>query len=184
MKTFTREQLMEILELHRKWIINEEGGKRANLSGADLSGADLRDANLSGANLSGANLSGADLRDANLRDAYLSGADLRDANLEPIKEDIWSILEYAKNEVDGLVDALKNGRVDGSVYEGECACLVGTIANLRSCDYRCLVDIEADSSRLAERWFMNIREGHTPENNEFAKLAVEWIEEWKVAQPQ
>ena len=47
-------ELKKILELHEKWLNGEEGGERANLSGANL-----RWANLSGANLSGANLTGA-----------------------------------------------------------------------------------------------------------------------------
>ena len=79
-------RLIEILENHRKWINDEEGGKRANLSGADLSlanlsGADLSLANLSGANLSWANLSGANLSLADLSLADLSLADLSGANL-------------------------------------------------------------------------------------------------------
>ncbi len=88
--------MREILEKHKKCLLGEEGGKRANLSGvnlrwanlteADLSGADLTGADLTGANLSGANLSGAYLRVANLRGANLcwanlSGADLRGADL-------------------------------------------------------------------------------------------------------
>ena len=47
--------LKTILDLHAKWIRNEVGGVRANLSEANLSGADLSRANLYGANLSGAN---------------------------------------------------------------------------------------------------------------------------------
>ena len=39
------------LELHLKWRRGEEGGERANLSGANLSGADLSGADLSGTNL-------------------------------------------------------------------------------------------------------------------------------------
>ena len=104
-------KLKEILEKHKMWLNGEEGGEKADLSGAnlrgadlykvnlreaDLSGADLRGtclicADLSGANLrgaclicadlSGANLRGVDLSEANLRGADLSGADLRDANL-------------------------------------------------------------------------------------------------------
>ena len=60
--------LKQILELHKKWLNNEDGGKRADLSGADLHRADLHRANLRDANLRG----------ANLRDADLSGADLWD----------------------------------------------------------------------------------------------------------
>ena len=56
-----QEELNSILELHRKWLYDEEGGKRADLYGANLYGADLRGANLYGANLRGANLYGANL---------------------------------------------------------------------------------------------------------------------------
>ena len=76
MDNITPERLSEILESHNKWLRGEDGGKRANLSGADLSGADLRGVNLSYADLRYADLSGADLRGANLSGADLSGADL------------------------------------------------------------------------------------------------------------
>lgn len=90
-------ELQSILELHRKWLFGEDGGKCADLRCADLCdvdlrftdlrGADLQGANLLRANLRGVNLQGADLRYANLcyanlRDAELRGADLRDANLQ------------------------------------------------------------------------------------------------------
>jgi len=67
MRTFTKEQLSEILAKHKAWLNNEEGGERANLRNANLSCADLSDANLSNANLSYADLSDANLRNANLR---------------------------------------------------------------------------------------------------------------------
>jgi len=54
MKTYTKEELQNILELHLKWINNESYGIKADLREADLRGADLR---------------GADLRKANLREA-------------------------------------------------------------------------------------------------------------------
>ena len=72
----TMDKIKEVLELHRKWIYGEGGGKRADLRGADLYEADLR-----GANLRGADLSGADLYEADLRGADLFGADLSEANL-------------------------------------------------------------------------------------------------------
>ena len=95
------EEIRIVLEKHEKWLNNELGGIRADLSGADIYGLDLRGANLYGANLiradlrvaylikadlreanlSGANLSGADLYEANLSGADISGADLREANL-------------------------------------------------------------------------------------------------------
>ena len=85
-KTFTADELTVILADHLKWLRDEPGGKRANLSAANLSdanlsAADLRAANLRAANLRAANLSAANLSDANLSDANLSDANLSDANL-------------------------------------------------------------------------------------------------------
>jgi hypothetical protein len=175
----------------------------ANLRGADLSGANLSGANLRGAYLSGANLSGANLRGAYLRGAYLRDADLRDAdlsganlrgaylrgaylraanlsaaNLTPIRDDFYAVLSSVPAEVPSLIAALKGGRVDGSTYEGECACLVGTIANARGCEYSMIPDLKPDHSRPAERFFLAIQEGDTPETNQFSALAVEWAETW------
>ena len=81
------EKLKEIVDKHKKWLRNEEGGTRANLYCADLycanlSGADLSRANLSRADLYCANLSGADLSFANLSGADLSFANLSGAKIE------------------------------------------------------------------------------------------------------
>ena len=74
-------KLIEIIKRHKKWILGEEGGEFANLSGANLSGADLSGTDLSEVNLRWANLSEVNLRGANLRWANLSGADLSGADL-------------------------------------------------------------------------------------------------------
>ena len=73
--------LKEVLELHKKWLNDEKGGIRADLSYVNLNDADLRGANLSYVNLRGADLSGADLRYADLSDVNLRGANLRRADL-------------------------------------------------------------------------------------------------------
>ena len=159
----------------------------ANLRGAYLRGANLRDANLRDANLRGAYLGDAYLRDANLRDANLGGAYLGATDdprhpLFAIRQDLWSILDQAPVEVAGLRAALVEGRVDGSCYEGECACLVGTIANVRGCPIDEL-DLPQLSSRPAEQWFIPIRPGGKPgddsEGGFRSKLAVEWIDAWQ-----
>ena len=72
----TQEELNIILDRHKKWLNDEEGGERATLSGAHLIGADLRGSTLIGADLRGSTLSGADLIGADLRGATLIGADL------------------------------------------------------------------------------------------------------------
>ncbi len=151
----------------------------ADLSGADLRGANLRDADLRGADLSGANLRYANLRGANLRDANLRGADLSGANLRSFKADFWAILTTARKEIPGLITAMREGRVDGSTYSGECACLVGTIANVRHVSADTL---ERDSSRPAEQWFLMIKKGDKPGDDSgggFAlQQALEWAEEY------
>ena len=77
--------LEKILTEHTLWLHNE-GGKRADLRGADLGEADLKGANLReadfrGANLGEADLRGANLREADLRETTLGWANLRGANL-------------------------------------------------------------------------------------------------------
>lgn len=72
----TREELKVVLELHKKWLNNEDDGARANLWGTDLRGIDLR-----GVDLRLACLSEADMRGVDLRGTDLSGADLWKAKL-------------------------------------------------------------------------------------------------------
>lgn len=150
----------------------------ANLSGASLYDAYLRDANLSGADLSGADLRDANLSGANLSGAYLCDADLSGANLTPIRDDFWAVLSASPKEVDGLRLALVEGRVDGSTYTGECACLVGTIANLRGEDYQSLRRIKPNADRPIERFFMAILRGDTPETNPVSRIVLDWLDEW------
>jgi len=81
--TINGKQLSEILELHKKWFLDQPEGQRAYLRGADLQDAYLRGAYLQDADLQDAYLQDADLRGADLRGAYLRGADLQDAeNIE------------------------------------------------------------------------------------------------------
>ena len=80
-----KEQLQEILGKHKKWLLGEDGGERADLSGADLSDAVLRRADLRRADLTDAVLRRADLTDAVLTDAVLRWADLTGAVLTGAK---------------------------------------------------------------------------------------------------
>ena len=75
----TQEELNIILDRHKKWLNDEEGGERAKLCGADLREADLI----------GATLSGADLREADLIGADLIGADLIGADLDYSCWPLW-----------------------------------------------------------------------------------------------
>ncbi len=105
-----KKELEKILDLHKKWLRGDKGGKRANLTGANLTGANLTRANLTranlyradltranlyradlcGANLTGANLYRADLTEAVLTRAVLTRADLTEADLTRADIDISS----------------------------------------------------------------------------------------------
>ncbi len=151
----------------------------ANLEGAYLEGANLRGANLEGAYLRGAYLRGANLRGANLRGAYLRGAYLRGANLEPIKNDMFVVLLNALQEIPHLKESLIKGLVDGSCYDGECACLNGTLCKTAVNGKRDRLVGMRDASRPIERFFLGIKKGDTPETNIFSKIALEWVVEFE-----
>ena len=114
----TKEELNNILELHKKYLVND-GGKRADLRGTDLREADLHKADLSCANLCDANLCGADLSNADLRGADLLGANLNGADL------CDADLSGATLEFVDLSDAnLRNANLSG-------ATLRDTIGNMK-----------------------------------------------------
>jgi uncharacterized protein YjbI with pentapeptide repeats len=151
----------------------------ANLSNAKLISANLSNANLIGANLSNANLIGANLTSANLSGANLIGADLRGAkNIENLewtnfaKRDILFILSYsAKVEVVGLKSKIVEGKINGSQYEGECCCLIGSLGNDKAVS---LIPFYTKGlHNIGEQLFYQIKEGDTPENNIFSKIALE-----------
>ena len=78
-----------------------------------------------------------------------------------------------------LRDALVEGRVNGSTYEGECACLVGTIANARGVRFNDLGHgLTPCVTRPAERWFLGIQRGDTPDTNQISRITVEWVDEF------
>jgi hypothetical protein len=113
-----------------------------------------------------------------LTGADLTGADLTGAYLKGPKEDFWKVLDAAPNEVPGLRVAMIAGEIDGSTYSGECACLVGTIAKVRKCDYQSLGELKPQASRPAEKWFTMFSPGHTPKNHGGMKVTLKWLDEW------
>jgi hypothetical protein len=104
-------------------------------------------------------------------------AGVRDASqiLLRAKSDIFDVLRSAyKPEIRYLLEAIELGKIDGSVYQGECACLVGSLEKARDGRYVCT----RNSSRPAEKFFMNIHPGDTPEKNAYSKKAQIWIMEY------
>ena len=152
---------------------------KQTLEHAVLTDADLRDADLRGAVLRDADLRGAVLRGADLTDADLRGADLRGAVLSPIKNDMFAVLLYAIPEVVNFKKALVEGRIDGSTYEGKCACLCGTLMKSTNTKIASAINMEKNISRPIERFFLGIKKGDTPQTNQLSKIALQWTEEFE-----
>ena len=162
------DDLNEILSKHLLWLQGSPEGKRADLRGSDLSDANLSDANLRNADLSGADLGGADL----------SGADLSDANLFNIKRDFFQKLSLAKQEVTYLYKSLTEGKINGTAYEGDCACFVGTISKAQGLNNYKDCKVLPDSNSLTEIFFFAIKSGDTPKTNPISLIIKQWIEEF------
>ena len=133
-----------------------------------------------------ANLSSANLRSADLRSANLRFADLRSAKkwketewFRQCSRDILFILGCLKAEVPALKKMLIEGKVDGSQYEGECACLIGSLANADGGVNNVCSAIpfyEKGLHNFGEQFFWQIRKGDTPETSEFSAHALELCE--------
>jgi hypothetical protein len=114
----TEAEMMEAVELHRRWLASAPGGRQAvlrhvSMAGARLGAARLPMARLNGASLRGADLSGADLgrcdlRFADLREAKVEGASLVGADLR------WSSLAGADLRGANFTRA----RLKGAVLDG------------------------------------------------------------------
>ena len=120
-------------------------------------------------------------------EANLHGADLRGANLEKLPEDyinqcsrdILFIFSCLKSEVPFLREKLIKGEIEGTQYEGDCACLIGSLANAdggieKVCE--AIPFYKKGTHNPGEAFFLNIHKGDTPENNSFAKHALKLID--------
>jgi len=138
------------------------------------------EANLYGANLYGANLYGANLRGANLYGADTLWQFPKDFIFQ-CSRDILFIFQQLKSELPKFKDLLIKGKINGSQYTGTCACLCGSFANLKNqdVDQVCKDFIpfyEKGTQNMGETWFLNIKEGDTPENNEFSAHVLKLVE--------
>ena len=105
----TKEELKTILEKHKKWLMGEDGGEKAdlsysNLSGSDLSGSDLRGSDLRGSDLSGSDLRYSDLSGSDLSGSNLSGSDLRGSDLSYSNLDFSSGFSFRCSSFGAIID--------------------------------------------------------------------------------
>ena len=111
----TANELLEILNRHKRWLNDEDGGSGADLRGADLCAADLRCA---------------DLRRANLRDAK----NLPDLSQISIVPDTGSFVGWKK--VGGKIVKLeilaeaKRSNATGR----KCRCSAAKVLEIQTCD--------------------------------------------------
>ncbi len=141
--------------------------KWARKTGANLYGADLRGADLRGANLYGADLRGADLK--NLPQDYINQC----------SRDILFIFQCLKVELPEFRKKLIAGEIDGTQYKGDCACLIGTMANLDGGIEKVCKTIpfyKKGTHNPGEAWFLNIHQGDIPKNNEFSAHVLRLID--------
>ena len=110
----------------------------------------------------------------------MTGCDLRECDLTVIRDDVRAVLSSAPADVPALRNAIMTGQVDGSSYDDGCGhgCLVGTIAIARGCRHDNIAGLPADSSRPAERFFLAIQLGDTPENSQFSAIVLEWVDQF------
>ena len=88
------------------------------------------------------------------------------------------------NELDALRAAIIGGKIDGSTYSGECACLAGTLAKTSGLIVNSGDEIgvdaapfHVDASSPRERFFSAIKAGDTPETNPCSAIALGWVDE-------
>jgi hypothetical protein len=113
-----------------------------------------------------------------ITNAILFEVEIGSLRVDQARADIEAVLAIAPDEVPSLLATVRQGRIDGSVYTGSCACLVGTVANIRGCRYDEMPDLRPDADRPAEVWFRALRPGHTEAVSIHAALTCQWIEAW------
>lgn len=166
------------------------GLRRARLNHANLRGTNLTEASFNCADMFGCNLTDATIHETDFTHADLSAATLTGtsmaSHIEAVRQDLELVLSWAPHEAPAVLAALEAGQVDGRVYSGDCACLVGTIAKERKVHMRQIPvrararpgELAQDPYAPAEYWFRRILPGQTPQNNADAALAAMWVRDF------
>lgn len=121
-----------------------------------------------------------------MRGACITGTDpwslshaqvLDQVDLLPLRGDLGRILDAAPAEVSQLLELLREGRIDGTMYTGACCCLLGSIARIRGDHYLELPDLPPNSASPAESFVQGIRR-KTPKTNQAAEILEKEILHW------
>jgi hypothetical protein len=65
-------------------------------------------------------------------------------------------------------------------FNGECGCLLATLATARGLRYDKIPGLEPNSARPSERFYLLISKGDTPETSWAAAMADQWAAEFEV----
>jgi hypothetical protein len=115
-------------------------------------------------------------------------------DLAAVKRDFLNVVSKLPGEVPYLRLAVIEGRIDGSVYYGECACLKGTLARkavgftLQTTSevmvyLRIALGIRCSlAESQAEQFFYHIEKGDTPATNPYAAVVLHWLDEFLVGE--
>ncbi len=112
--------------------------------------------------------------------------------LAPVKEDFFAILDKAPWEAYAVRQAVIKGQIYGKTYFGECCCIKGIIAKdlgmplgeaffseESMVTFTRVYDIPLSASKSPlEQYIIDIRPGHTPENNEQCRQLLVWLDEY------
>lgn len=148
----------------------------ANFTGARMEGASFGRANLSDVNFDAADLTGIRLQEATLdgatfRGAKLKGAALSEANLAGIRESLESLIVGAQSGVQALLNAIRDGKINGSVASKS---ITATVRDATPDHWR----VQAQHGHLIERFATAIELGDTPKTNPASAIIEQWLADW------
>ena len=149
--------------------------RKTNFCRATLADADLVEADFIRCKLDDVAWQYADITGTRFCHCGLSKSAFDSAKTHAIKADFWFVLAQAIPEIPALRKALVQGQIDGQAYTGPCCCLVGTLTKAKGC---LRTRFDSNQCRPAERFFMGIVEGDTPESNPVSALVLKWLDEF------
>ncbi len=167
--------------------VRAAGYSASEVLSAGYSTSALRAAGYSASEVLSAGYSAPEVRAAGysasaLRSAGYSASALRDTELSSERDIKNKCKKMGREESQFVCDTLYRGLMDGRQYGSieSCGCFLGSAAKkarLSVDDFCKKLGIKKNADSPAEKWFMGVSVGDTPENNYAAKKGVEWIEE-------
>lgn len=97
------------------------------------------------------------------------------------REDLYRWLDLFPDRVPALLDAVRQGRLDGSTYHGKCRCVIGYLSSRPLSD---AWEFGSDRPDSIEEFVQGIIPGDTPSNSPVMAHLERWILEWQIGDPR